>query len=81
MISDAELRSIVQASDAGKAADALEVGDVFMGAGLAVDAAGFVTFSPTWQLSVDSYLACLPATRHHREGRITQLDRSKRRSA
>ena len=67
MISDAELRSIVQATDAGEAAaDALEVGDVFMGAGPAVDAADFVTFSPAWRLFVDSYLACLPATRHHR---------------
>lgn len=83
MISDAELRSIVQASDAGQAAaDTLKVGDVFMDAGPAADAAGFVAFSPAWRLFVDSYLACLPArVITDRDGRITQLVRSKKRSA
>ena len=56
MISDAELRSIVQASDAGQAAaDAIEVGDLFMGAGPAVDAPGFV--------ALFSRMAAVPSTR------------------
>jgi hypothetical protein len=76
MISDAELRSIVQASDAGQAAaDALKVGDVFMGAGPAADAAGFVAFSLAWRMFVDSYLACLPSSViTDRDGRITRID-------
>ena len=41
-------------------------GDLFMGAGPAVDAAGFVTFSPAWRLFRRLVLACLLAKRHHR---------------
>ena len=83
MISDAELRSIVQASDAGQAAaDALKVGDVFMSAGPAADAAGFVAlFSRMAAVpSTRTSPACWPRVITDREGRIT-LDRSKRRSA
>lgn len=79
-----DIKRMVAASDAGDAAArALKIGDTFLGAGPAADAAGITpTFGPAWRMFVHAYLHALPAgIWTDRENRITRIGQPKRRAA